>query len=342
MDFPAYVPAAVRADIEDRISGGRHSSCGLAQSLVKAESALSDVESKLQAAIQSGDTYDCDLMRSEKLYAKKHRDGYAEEIQCLQRLAHDARMQAAYATLVLEFSDDRQWRNLIYAAWAARVDYSKFREKLKQAESLKSEIADTADKLAALISQFGATGVYGPSEFYSVETLLEHTDNHELNGHDFHMWRDMRKHIFGNNKAVAVVEDDDESDGASEIVSPRICFVASDTPLVINPVEQARATLRYAWEKSPPLSALITTLATAARAFTPAEGGMIGAAIKTRQSNPATEYIRAFAHLLTDQHRFILNTSMMKAMAVIATVVIGEDDTDITYDNVRKIVAKLR
>lgn len=344
MDFPAYVPAAVRSDIESRIYGDQHNPHGWAQSLASAEFSLCDVDSKLQAAIQCGDTDYCDLMRSEKLAATKHRDAIASEIHCLQRLAHDARMHDAYATLTLEFTDDRQWCNLIYAAWAARVDYSKFREKLKRAEILKSEIALAADTLAKLINDFGDTGVYGPDEFFSVETLLENTDNHELNDHNLYMWRSMREHILGKDskrRDVTAETDGNESDGTFEIVNPRRILVASGTPVVLDPVEQARATLLYAWGTAPYLPALITTLADAARAFTPAEGGMIGAAINTRQSNPATEYIRAFAHLLTDTHGFTLTAPMMKAMAVIATVVIGEDDTDITYDNVRKIVSKL-
>jgi hypothetical protein len=343
MDFPAYVPAAVRRDIESRIYGDQHNPHGWAHSLESAESALSDAEAKLQAAIRISDTNLCARLRSEKLEAKKHRDSIAGEIQCLQRLAHDARMRDAYATLTAEFTDDRQWCNLIYAAWAARVDYTKFREKLKKADSLRVEIADAADKLANLINQFCDTGVYGPWEFHSVETLLETTDNHELNDHDLYMWRAMRKYIFGTDQCdmVTVVEDDSDSEGTFETANPQISFVVPDTHLGIDPVKQARSTLRYAWEKAPSMSALIRTLGASARAFAPAEGGMIGAAISTRQSNPATEYVRAFAYLLTDTHGFKLTAPIMRAMAVIATVVIGESNTDITYDNIRKTVANL-
>lgn len=344
MDFPAYVPAAVRCDIESRIDGDQRNPHGWAKSLESAESALADAESKLETATQRGDAYLCDKLRIEKADALKHRDNMAAEIQCLQRLAHDARMQAAYTVLTAEFTEDRQWRDLIYAAWAARVDYSAFRERLRLAASLKSEIAETANKLAALLDRFGDTGDHGPGEFFSVNALLESTDNHESNDRNLYMWRGMRDYIFGNEprrNAVVLAKDSTDSDGCFEIVNPRIRIVTADKPPVIDPVEEARNTLRYAWGTAPPVSALMRTLAATARAFTPAEDGMIGAAIQARQSNPATEYIRAFAHLLTTVHGFTLTAPIMRAMAVIATVVIGESATDITYDDVRKVVSRL-
>ena len=113
MDFPAYVPAAVRRDIESRIDGDQREPHGWARSLASAESALVDAESKLAVATQRGDAHLCDKLRMEKADALKHRDNIDAEVQCLKRLAHDARMQAVYALLTAEFTEDQQWCNLI-------------------------------------------------------------------------------------------------------------------------------------------------------------------------------------------------------------------------------------
>ena len=68
---------------------------------------------------------------------------------------------------------------------------------------------------------------------------------------------------------------------------------------------------------------------------------MIGAAIDSRKQNDKTEYLRAFGALLIEEHRFILTTDIKKAMAIAANVVINLPDIDVTYDDVRKALAKL-
>jgi hypothetical protein len=67
---------------------------------------------------------------------------------------------------------------------------------------------------------------------------------------------------------------------------------------------------------------------------------MIGAAIESRQKSPKTEYLRAFGNLLTDVHNFALTKSIMQAMAIVANVVVNFPDVDVTYDDVRKALAK--
>jgi predicted nucleic acid-binding protein len=99
--------------------------------------------------------------------------------------------------------------------------------------------------------------------------------------------------------------------------------------------------LRYAWGTAPDLSELIDTLAQAARDFKPIESGFIGAAIESRQRSEKTEYLRAFGNLFTDAHHLKVSIAVMQAMAVVANVVINLPDVDVTYDDVRKALAKL-
>ena len=266
----------------------------------------------------------------------------AGEVDCLRRLAHDARMADAFALLTREFTDDRQWRNFTYAAWAARVDFAKYRDRLKRAAELKDEIADAAETLAKLIHQFSKTGISGPSELYSIPELLRQTDNHEMQGHNLAMWRSMRRHVLGDLPREDVPEAK-PADGSGEPPTVEIVRVilAPEEKVKIDPVEEARNMLRYAWGTAPDFSALLGTMANAARAFKPSESGVGGQPIDRGQRSQKTEYLRAFGNLLTDVHKFALTTPIMQAMAIVANVVLSPDEIDVTYDDVRKALAKL-
>jgi hypothetical protein len=109
--------------------------------------------------------------------------------------------------------------------------------------------------------------------------------------------------------------------------------VLGETPEI---APEEKNALRYAWGTAPEFSALLETVASAARDFKPSETGMIGAAIESRQRSPKTEYLRAFGNLLTDVHGIALTTPIMQAMAITANVVINLPDVYVTYDDVRK------
>ncbi len=341
MDFPAHVPAAVRAHITTLIEGDSWEPQGWAASLADAEETLARIDRAIETYIRRGEDDYLPSLRIQRAEALAHRDGLAGDVGCLRRLAHDARMADAFALLTREFTDDRQWRNFTYAAWAARADFSKYRDRLKRARELKGEIADTAETLAKLIHQFADTGISGPSELYSIPELLRQTDNHEMHGHNLAMWRSMRRHVLGDMPRRDI-PDAKPAEECGELMPPiEIVLVPMGEKPEIAPEEEARNMLRYAWGTAPDFSALLGTMANAARNFEPSESGMIGAAIQSRQRSPKTEYLRAFGNLLTDVHKFTLTTAIMQAMAIVANVVINLPDVDVTYDDVRKALAML-
>jgi hypothetical protein len=342
MDFPAYVPAAVRAHITTLIEGDSWEPMGWQESLASAERQLAEIDGKIESCIRWGKDDYLPGLRKDRAEAVAHRDRLAGDVDCLQRLAHDARMRNAFALLTREFTDDRQWRNFIYAAWAARVDFAKYRDRLKRAAELKGDIADAAETLAKLIRQFSETGINGPGEFYSIPELLRQTDNHEMQGHNLHMWRSMRQHVLGElpKRDIPETRPAEESGEPPTVEIVRV-LLAPGEKAEIDPKEEARNMLRYAWGTAPEFSELLDTVTKAGRAFKPSESGMIGAAIESRQKSPKTEYLRAFGNLLTDVHNFALTTPIMQAMAIVANVVINLPDVDVTYDDVRKALAKL-
>ena len=306
-----------------------------------AEETLARIDWKIANHLRRGE--DCYLpsLRIQRAEALAHRDILASDVDCLLRLACDERMAKVFTLLAKEFTDDRQWRNFTYTAWASRINFAKYRYRLKRAEELKGEIADAAETLANFLRQFADTGIIGPGEFYSIPELLLQTDNQAMQNHNLHMWRSMRHHVLGDLPRRNISEAK-PAEGSGEPMHPvKIVIVAMGDKAEIDTEEEARNMLRYAWGVSPDFSALLGTMAKAVRAFKPSESGMIGAAIQSRQKSPKTEYLRAFGSHLTNTHNFQLKTSIMNAMAIVATVVINLPDVDVTYDDVRKALSKL-
>lgn len=314
MDFPAYVPEAVRAYITALLKGdNRLGAHGWMAALDDYGRRIAEIDRQIDESIRLGHKGRLSGLREERKEAVKGRRQLAEDVDCVRRLACDERMRDVYTLLAQEF-DDRHWRNFIYAAWSARVDFAEYRDNRRRAAELSSEIARAAEDLAALLRQFSQTGFYGPREFHSIEELLRQTDNHD--GRNWYMWRSERHHILGDPPSWGVLDKDD-------------------------PAGRLRKDIRYAWSVAPEFSMLLDTLSDAAREFKPEESGMIGAAIGTRQKNQKTEYLRALAHLLINEHGFTMTPRLMKAMAIVASVAIGSPDIDVTYDDVRKAVARL-
>lgn len=326
MNYPDYVPASVRLHISALLDGDSWEPMGWRESLASAENELAALE-----ATQGG-------AHREIAEARLHRDHLKAEVACLERLATDERMRDAYALLSNEFSNDEQWRGFVYAAWSARMNFAKFRERLKRAAELKGEIAKAAAKLAKLIRRFSDTGVYGPDEFFSIPELLRQTDNHDMRGHNLHMWRGMRLHVLGDlpervRDTKPLQSDLELPTGPIEVV-----FSPAGESAEIDPAEQARNSLRYAWGTAPDLAAVLDTVSRAAESYDPSEGGMIGAAIQSRQHSVKTEYLRAIGNLLSEVHHIGLSNPILKAIAVTASVVINDPEIDVTYDDVRKVL----
>ncbi len=225
------------------------------------------------------------------------------------------------------------------------MDYRQFRLRLKQVTELRDKIADTSAKLAGLLRNAANTGFsYWPSEFFSIPALLRKTDNHKMQNHDLRMWQGLRRYVLGDIPERKVPESEPlQEEGESAITHVVVWRVlkAGEKP-EIDPEEEVRNSLRYAWGTAPDVSELLDTVAKAARDFKPSENGMMVAAIDSRKSNLKAEYLRAFGNLLTDVHHFTLTTGIMQAMATVANVAINQPEIDVSYDDVRKASCQAR
>lgn len=342
MNFPAYVPAAVRLHITTLIEGDSYDPYGWAACLASAEEAITSIDRAIEIYTQRGEEDHLLSLRIQKVKAQEHRDVLAADVECLRRLGNDPRMREAFALLTKEFTVDQEWRSFISAAWAARMDFTKYRDRLKRTKELINKIAEAAKILASRLRELSEIDMNGPGEFYSVPELLRKTDNHEMNGHNLHMWRTMRPYILGDLPRQDAAEKQSKGENQEPVHPTEIVIVRTSEITEVDPKEQARELLRYAWGTAPEFSALLDTVAQAAIGYSPGESGMIGAAIESRKNNAKTAYVRAFGNLLTDSHGFTLNLSIIKAMAIVANVVINQPDVDVTYVDVRKALEWLQ
>lgn len=336
MRFPDYVPNSVRLYLTDLIEGNDWAKEGWKHAHVIVGKELKQIKHKINIC-----NVDADLqsLKEELTEVTKRYNELEENINCLYRLGTDSRMKEVYSLLSRNISDDRDLKKIIYAAWAAKCDFSVFRDRVKRATELNSKIMIAANRLENLIKEFEETGVNGPNEFYGVRDILEKTDNSKNRNYNFEMWRSLRHIIFGYD-----VKDNNSDENfllKEEGYSPpkiEVIFVDPKEKHVIDPVKSYQNTIEYTWGVAPDFSELLRTVADAAKHFTPEEGGVVRAAIAKRESNPKTEYLRAFSHLLKEGHKILIGPIEMNAMALIANVVINLPHIDVSYDDVAKTI----
>ena len=348
MNFPEFVPPVVQKYISVLIEGNDREPFGWAAALASAEKTLAELDRSMRRT-SSGEKA---RLQKERKDAVRHRDMLAHTVESLTRLGTDDRMGECYEILKSESLNDGQLKRFISIAWAARMDYTEYRERLKMAAKVTKKIAKSADNLAILLRELLDTGVPNPpDEFSSIRALLSHTDHAdgkrgERNWGQHAYWRSIRRHVLGDcaqtDQGETNVAPRSSSDGDSTEPTKIVKFiiVAADK-VEVGPEEAARDLLHYAWQQSPPVSEMIEAIASAARQYKPSEFGMIGAAIAKRERSKAQnkEYLRAFGKLLEEDSCGIERTRyVMNAIAVAATVVINDRDFVVIYDDVVKAI----
>ena len=321
MGYPDFVPDAARSYLSTSLEGNSWEPIGWKATLREKDEYL--------ASLKSGGA-NTDEQRRQIAEAQADRDDVANSVACLQRLAQDNRMEEPYQLLSGEFTEDQQWEGFIHAAWAAQLDYSKYRDRVKRTVELKEKIAQKAEELAKLIHQIGEIGIILPNEFFSMNELLMQTDSGEQRTSDRYLWRGLKKHVLGSPP--------ERREAALMPKNPpviKIEFVSAKAA-EISPKEKKQIDMRYIWNTAPTLPACLETIANVARRFEPRETKFIDAAIQTRQRSIKTEYIRAFAKIMAEYQVSISTTKIMKAMAMVANVVINLPGVDVSYDDVRK------
>lgn len=350
MMFPAFVPAAVRSYVAAVVEGDEGDLHGLAASLDGAEMALSNIGLEIDAQIRHGESELLDSLRLQKLDATERRDNLVADLECLRRLTHDDRMSEVFSLLIREIPTDEQLRGFFHSARTANDDYSKHRTRVRNAKALIRKIATTAGRLASELQQFEKTGVPGPGEFYSIPELLWKADNPNWRQHELRMWLARQGQVMSGALNTETNEDIQPELAKPDIeleipkgmggVDLRIEGVTASLAGKTSNADFAMG-LQVVRVNTPPLSAMLQTLADGARKFTPSESGMIGVAISSQKENNRLEYVRALAILLIDAKYFTLTNSLIKAIEITANVTIDSPDGGLTHDDVRKALTTL-
>ncbi len=101
MEFPAYLPAAVRIYVTAMIDGDVREPHGWAMSLKDSEQTVIELEQIMEHLSRHEEFEYLDSLRKRHLEAVEHRNRYASEVDCLRRLMQDERMQEVYALLTV-------------------------------------------------------------------------------------------------------------------------------------------------------------------------------------------------------------------------------------------------
>jgi predicted DNA-binding transcriptional regulator len=266
INFPQYVPDGVKKAINSMVYGDE----------IKPRGWIHTLESQEKDSIQYKEI--------------------KKEIDTLKRLGTDCRMKDVF--ILLSDFTNTQWRDYIYSAWSTDRNYKKVRDTHYKIKEINQKIEKTAIKLSNLIESLSEIPYsHFPSEFYSIQTLLNKTDNTSDDNRNLDMWRGLRKTLLND---------------------------------------------LYTWKTAPKLSAILKTVAKASREFEPTEDEEdTQEAVKTRQHNPKTEYIRALTSHLINTHSFVISTQIEKAIAITTNVAINKPDIDASYDDVKKAIKNI-
>lgn len=339
MKFAEWVPEAVRVFIESAIEGHPPEAMGWAKALANIDKQFTDIKGEIKKRTQRGETEVLDSLRRFAADVQSHRMVVAEAENCLRRLGTDARMRDAYKFLATEFTEGRQWCGFIHSAWFARTNYKRYRDRLVRTKELRDHIAKNAGDLAKLLRK--ASDIFAsdwPSEFFSVHELLQKTDNHEMQDRNLAKWKYVRPYIVGDPPKFDIPDFEQTQRGADSTHLASWTYFSG----------RARQNPWHIWEVAPPLSALLETVAKVAKAYEPKPEGIIASAISSRKKNSKAEYLRAFVHLLFEEHHWrsgpynIAPTNAVKnAMAIAAIVAIDHPNIDVSPDDVRKAIKKI-
>lgn len=95
MEFPNYVPSAVRAHLSALMDGSESEPQGWAVSLADIQKQRDEIDETIKTRRQGGETHKLNALRRQKADVDKRHDQLASDVDCLTRLAHDPRMQEA-------------------------------------------------------------------------------------------------------------------------------------------------------------------------------------------------------------------------------------------------------
>jgi hypothetical protein len=253
---------------------------------------------------------------------------------------HDE-MPNLYSLLLVELTDEKQWRAFLSSALRANNDTDSHREMVKESKNLADEITITAGKLADQIDQMYKIELDNmPEEFFSLWHLLNETNDSDWTKNRFSKWCEEKNAIMGEThlspKPPMSSESVDHASPAYDLIMDDLNESLARIRNTSQRLEDPIMDLHSAWTAVPPVQTILRTLENSASRFSGSRTGMIGQAINSKKANKKTEYIRSLAYFLTQEHQIPLSINIKKAIAIAATVILSGLDITTAYDDVRK------
>lgn len=319
MRIPTYVPAPAREFIETELKATNES--GLAAFSESATSYAAAIAQQIEHVSRSKDKSSLPALRERLENANVTRDEALTQFECLRRLACDRRMQGPYNSLYSVLTSQDQWATFLCAASGALCDWRDHQDRLRRRKQLRDEIAKKARELAILLREAHRNGgLTCPPVFHYTLDLLLKTKRSDRRTSSADNWTYLRDWLsVGSSRG--------EHTGAA----------VSDE--VLKHDELVRTFVRNGLDGAPEPSLLIDALADAAESWTPGPTGHLRFGVASRKRNSKTDYLHALISLLEAENIPVDSPTMMHAIAIVAAVVINDENVDITYDDVRKAVA---
>jgi len=337
MNFKSFVPASARRYIEETILGSPDND-GLEKVLANANQRLSEISVSLQKKLQDDGILDSDDLKKKDM-AEAYRDQCVGDIAFLHRLGSDLRMEAAYQGLEGIFTNNNQWHRFLHSCWGARIDFHKYRERIKNVADRSKEIAEQAEALALNIRALDQVLTDLPLELHSIQALLRQTENHSLFDRNLEMWRIHRGVVLGDQPSADL---EDTRLGQRDTSIEKVVVWNEETgneKTSASEIDQYLSSVRYAWGLAPDFASLLFKVAEIMKDFSPKEHGYIGAGVASRESNEKTAYIRALYSLLSDGCGIEMSLPVRKAIASITTIALDHRDIEATLDDVTKAIS---
>lgn len=338
MNFKSFVPPPARRYIEETMRGSSDND-GLEKILANANQRISEISVSFQKKLQNDGILNSDDLKNKSM-AEAYRDQCAGDIAFLQRLGSDLRMETAYQELEGVFTAENEWRRFLHSCWGARIDFHKYRKRIKSATYLSKEIAEQAEALALKIRELdqGITDNM-PLELHSIQALLRETDNHSVSDRNLEMWRIHRSVVLGDQPPEYI---EDAQLGQRDTLIEKACPEnegEGSEAISASEIDQYRSNVRYAWGLAPDFASLLFKVAEIMKDFSPEEHGYIGAGVAFRESNEKTAYIRALYSLLSDGCGIEMSLPVRKAIALVTTIAMDHEDIEATLDDVTKAIS---
>lgn len=289
---------------------GEDGDIGLVQLAGNYQHQIHEVELKLRSP--SIDSKSPSLLHQRQRHLKRQFDETNGEIECLRRLMHDEAMQDVYKWLeTTSVTDGAETAAqpavlFIHAALAARADYSLLAAASRKIDDLRAKIERLAAKLAELLRDLEAQPIAPPATLISTRALLRATGR---------PYEDLGAAEETVESTLDLPEPSEITEGG-DCSTDRLAEFLSALPAPHELLERIAAAAHYE------LSANAES--------------MTGAALRSRQRQAKTDYLRAFMHALTVNGAFTDSTTLRNAIATTATIVINDKNIVVSLDDVTK------